>query len=160
MLSAQANANRARRLIAPLVVCAVALGFLASSHELAGADRIWSALVLASNATEPAPPAPELAKFSGKVQRVFGYNQVKLIGSATKTVDEDCERWLVPSQNFWMSIKAKRDENGAYQMGLELFHDKRRIVQAGAKLAPDNTIIIRGPMHAKGQLLIVLQLQD
>jgi hypothetical protein len=140
--------------------CFLGLFLHGSSAGDKNPDRIWSALILASNAEEPVKPPAVLAKYSDKVQRVFGYNQLKLIGSATKTVDEDCERWLVPSQNFWMSVKARKGDRGAYQLDLELYHDKRRIVQSGAKLSPDSTIMIRGPMHASGQLLIVLQLQD
>jgi hypothetical protein len=106
---------------------------------------------------QPQKPNGELARFSGMVKRFFGYNQIELIGSATKNVDEKCERWLVPSQNFWLSVKAKQDDGKGYLLNLSLFHDKRQLVETDARLGPDSPLIIRGPMHARGQLLIVLQ---
>jgi hypothetical protein len=120
-------------------------------------ERIWTALVLASNVENPKAPAPELSRLGGKVQRFFGYNQVQLIGAATKSMDEDCERWLVPSQNFWFSVKAKQKQDNRYLVDIVLFHDKRRLVETQAKLGVGGPLVIRGPMHAKGQLLIVVQ---
>ena len=121
-------------------------------------ERIWSALVLATNAKSPKPPAPELDRFSRKVERFFGYNQLQLIGSATKSVEADCEKWLVPSQNFWLNVKAKQMDEGGYLLDLVLFHDKQRLVETKAKLGTGRPLIIRGPMYGEGQLLIVLQL--
>ena len=122
-------------------------------------DRIWSALLLASNVETPRKPVPEVARYSGAVQRIFGYNQVELIGSATQTIDAQCERWLVPSRNFWFGVKAKKGEGDEYLLHVTLFHDKRQIVEAQTKLGPSSPLFIRGPMHARGQLRIVLQVQ-
>lgn len=120
-------------------------------------DKIWSALLLASNEERPTKPSPEVARLQGAVTRFFGYNQIQLIGSATKTIDADCERWLVPSQNFWLGIKARKGESESYNLDVTLFHDKRRLVETQAKLGQSSPLIIRGPLHARGQLLIVLQ---
>ena len=120
-------------------------------------DRIWTALVLASNVGEPREPAPELRSVASTVEKFFGYNQVQLIGSAVKNVDEAHERWLVPSQNFWVSVKSKRAPQDEYLLDLVLFHDRRRLVETEAKLGRESPLFIRGPVHAKGQILIVLQ---
>lgn len=120
-------------------------------------DRIWSALVLATNVPKPKEPSPELARFSGKIKKFFGYNQVELVGSATKTVATNSERWLVPSQNFWLSVKTKQALAKGYLLDVTLYHDERCLVTAEAKLAPGSPLLIRGPMHARGQLIIVLQ---
>ncbi len=130
---------------------------LTAKAEAADTDRIWSALVLATHSANPREPAPELQKFSGKIKKFFGYNQVELVGSATKTVTAECERWLVPSQNFWLSVKSTQAIKDGYLLDLVVFHDKRRLVSAQAKLAHGSPLMIRGPMHARGQLIIVLQ---
>src|SRR6478752_1511978 len=61
-------------------------------------DRIYSALILASNSATPKKPDRDLAGIGANVQRVFGYNQIEVIGSETQVVDEKCEAWLVPSR--------------------------------------------------------------
>ncbi len=152
--------TRSRRRLSPSLgwLAAVILLVGLTCGETARADeKIWSALLLASNSETPKKAAPEVARLQGVVERFFGYNQILLIGSATKTIDADCERWLVPSQNFWLGIKAKKGEEESYRLDVTLFHDKRRLVETQAKLGQSSPLIIRGPLHARGQLLIVLQ---
>lgn len=133
------------------------LTWISCEQRAIAEDRIWSALLLASNVETPKKPMPEVARFSGAVNKVFGYNQVELIGSATQTIDEQCERWLVPTRNFWFGLKAKKIQDDDYLLDVTLFHDKRQLVEAHVKLGPSSPLFIRGPMHARGQLLIVLQ---
>src|SRR6478735_6058059 len=102
MLSMHQPRSPRRLLYVSLWCTALAMVLLVSGHEARGDDRIWSALVFASNSDTPKKPSSDMARFSGTVQRIFGYNQIELVGSATKTIDEECERWLVPTQNFWM----------------------------------------------------------
>jgi hypothetical protein len=143
-----------------LAACGLALIGLVGAPAHARADEhIWSALVLASKVDKPKPPPVELAKIGPKIQQIFGCNQVELVGSATKTIDEDLEHWLVPTQNFWLCVKSKRKAETAYTLDLSIYQDKRCIVQTQAKLGPNSPLLIRGPMHARGQLVIVLQVQ-
>ena len=69
-------------------------------------------------------------------------------------IDEQPERWLVPTQNFWLSARATR-ERGSFRLKLEFFHDARRILETEAMLGPKSPLFIRGPVHARGQLLLV-----
>lgn len=146
-----------------------AVGFLALFSEPTHAgtpagdsaddDRIWSGIVLATQADKPKAAPSELQRVAPRIERFFGYNQLELIGSATKNVDEACERWLVPSQHFWLCVKAKKGANEhSYTLHTTLFHDQKSIVETDAKLGRDMPLLIRGPMHARGQLLIILQL--
>ena len=126
-------------------------------------DKIWSAVILASNSPTPkAAPGP-LAEVYARLSRVFKYNQFEILGSTTETVDEKVERWLVPTEHFWLSLKARqasaKEARGGYIVNLVLFHDKRQLVETEAKLAPNSPLFIRGPMHARGQILIVIQVQ-
>ena len=136
--------------------------FIASATATHAEDRIWCAVVIASNVDDPKPPPAELKRFALRMKRVFGYNQFELFGSATKTIDESVERWLVPSQNFWLCVKAKptrqRDVDRGYDLDLQLFHDKRRLLETDVTLAFESPVFIRGPLHARGQILIVLQI--
>jgi hypothetical protein len=143
-----------------LAACGLALvSLLALSAQTRADEHIWSALVLASKVDKPKPIPVELGKVGPKIEQIFGCNQVELIGSATKNIDEDLEHWLVPTQNFWLCVKSKRKADTAYLLDLCIYQDKRCIVQTQAKLGPNSPLLIRGPMHARGQLVIVLQVQ-
>jgi hypothetical protein len=125
--------------------------------------KIWSAVILASNAPEP-KESPEVLKpvFQG-LKRFFGYNQFEILGSSTMSVDAKVEEWLVPTEHFWLSVRARKttskEARGAYLLNLELFHDKRPLVATEARLGPESPLFIRGPVHATGQVLVVLQVQ-
>lgn len=124
-------------------------------------DKVWSAVVLASNparGVKPAEPPPELAPFAGKLAKFFGYSQFELLGAATKAMDGHDERWLVPTQNFWVGARAKR-EGAGYRINLEFFHDDRRLLATEAMLGPKSPLIIRGPVHARGQILMVFEVK-
>jgi hypothetical protein len=129
----------------------------------AAPDKIWSALVVATNAASPKDAPAELREFAPRLKRIFGYNQFDIIGDATVVVDVGTESWLVPSQSFWLGAKARRclskEARGGYLLNLQLFHDKRPLVDTEAKLAPGSPLFIRGPQYGKGQLIIVLQVQ-
>jgi hypothetical protein len=135
---------------------AVALSWAPPLHA---DEHIWTALILATDVEKPKPAPAELKAYSAKIERIFGYNQLEIIGSATKTIDEDFERWLVPSQNFWLCAKAKRAGGSQYLLDLSLYQDKRRLVDTQAKLGANSPLLIRGPMHVRGQLIIMLQVQ-
>jgi hypothetical protein len=124
-------------------------------------EKVWSAVILASNATkgeQPASPPPELAPFAPKLSKFFGYDQFAMLGSATKVMDGQTERWLVPTQNFWVGAKATR-EAGGYRLSMEFFHDKRCILETEAILGPKSPIFVRGPMHKRGQIIVVFEVK-
>lgn len=125
-------------------------------------DNVWSGVVLASNPKKGeramAPP-PELAPFASRLSKVFGYGQFELLGSATKTMDEASERWLVPTPNFWVCARATR-EGGGYRLNLEFFHDKRRLLGMETMLGPKSPVFIRGPVHTRGQVIVVFEVKQ
>lgn len=126
-------------------------------------DKIWSAVVIASNSAKPKDPPAALGPVCARLTRMLGYNQFEILGSTTTTIDDRVERWLVPTDHFWLNVKARRassvEARGGYLLNLELFHDKRQLVETETKLAPDSPLFIRGPLHARGQILIVLLVQ-
>jgi hypothetical protein len=126
-------------------------------------DKIWSALVVATNVADPKPAPAELQEFAPRMKRVFGYNQFELAGSVTQEINEQSESWLIPTKTFWLGLKARRalakEAQGGYLLSLQLFHEKRPLVDTEAKLAPGSPLFIRGPQYGKGQIIIVLQVQ-
>lgn len=129
----------------------------------AAADTIWSGVVIAKNVASPKPPPPELREFAARLKRVFGYNQFELFGSASKPIGDRTESWLVPSKSFWLGVNARRatskEARGGYLLNLQLFQDKRPLVDTEAKLAPGSPLFIRGPQYGSGQVIVVLQVQ-
>ena len=148
--------------LVPCIFAVAAVSLLGGAS--ASADhRIWSAVLIASNSDKPTEAPPQLRDVGDRIKRVFGYNQFAILGSTTTELDDRVERWLVPSPHFWVNVKARRanskEARGGYLLNLQLFHDRRPLVETEAKLAPDSPLFIRGPLHARGQLLIVLQVQ-
>lgn len=138
-------------------------GTTPAPRAAAGTDKIWSAVILATNPPAPKDAPPELVEFAPRLKRVFGYTQFEVIGSAAEKIDDKSESWLVPSRNFWLSVKARRvaskEARGGYLLNLQFFQDKRPILETEAKLAPGCPLFIRGPQHGRGQVIIVLQVQ-
>jgi hypothetical protein len=132
-------------------------------REAHAQDKIWSAVLLASNTAQPAETPPELRGSAERLGRIFGYNQWVVLGSSTETIDDQVERWLIPTKHFSLNVKARRasskEARGGYLLNLKLFQDKRQIVDTYAKLAPESPLFIRGPMHARGQLVIALKVR-
>src|SRR5262245_61371888 len=62
--------------------------------------KIWSALVLATNADDPKPAPSELREFTPKMKKVFGYNQFQLIGSTSQEIGDRTPSRLAPSKSF------------------------------------------------------------
>ncbi len=135
----------------------LALALTASAEE-----KIWSALVLASNPEEgkKAKDAPdELAPYAKRLTKVFKYTQFEILGSATKAMGGGGqERWLVPSPTFLVGAEAAK-EGKEYKLNIELFHERKRIVRAQAMLGLQSPLFFSGPKHERGQLIVVFEVR-
>ena|SRR5436190_2011413 len=127
-----------------------------------GGEEIWSAMVLASNPAEgkqPDAPPAELAPYAKRLTKIFGYEQFEILGSASKAMGRgEQERWLVPSPTFMLGAQARLDRGG-YLLSLELYQEKRRLLQTEARLGISSPLFICGPKHSRGQLIIVLEIR-
>ncbi len=146
-----------RRLLVLLCLAALAPSAVAG-------DTLWSAVVLARNVDKPKEAPAELREFAPRLKRVFNCNQFEIVGSASKAIEDRKELWLVPTPNFWFGVTPRRatsvEARGGYLLSLQLFQDKRQIVDSDARLAPGSPLFIRGPeCRNGGQFVFVLQVQ-
>jgi len=134
------------------------------SHRACAGDTLWSAVVLATNVAKPKEAPTELREFAPRLKRVFNCNQFEIVGSAAKPIEDRKEIWLVPTANFWFGVTPRRatsvEARGGYLLSLQLFQDKRQIVDSDTRLAPGSPLFIRGPECANGgQFVFVLQVR-
>jgi hypothetical protein len=131
-----------------------------AAPEASAADRVWSAVIVASEAAKPKPPPAELKDVAPRLKRVFGANQFEVIGSEVAELEDGAERALRPTQTFWMQVKARRasvkEARGGFLLNLQLYQGKQTLVDTVAMLAPDSPLFFRGPMSARGQVIVVL----
>ncbi len=128
-----------------------------SSAAVKSSDRIWAAVILASNNDKASPPPAELNCLTKSVQKYFGYKQVELVGTAAKAIGDSTEHWLVPSQEFWVNVKSVREPKGTYLLNIQIFHDERSFLGTRVRVGPNSPLLIRGPACSDGQLVIAIQ---
>ncbi len=126
-------------------------------------DKIWSAVVVATNAASPKEVPKELRESLPKLKRIFGYNQFEVIGSASDKIEDGAELRLTPTQSFWIQAKARRatskEARGGYLISFQVFNEKRQLVDTEARLAPGSPLFIRGPEYGKGQIVFALMIE-
>jgi hypothetical protein len=133
---------------------------VAASPVPNSARTIWSALVLATNASHPAEAPAQLRKYERKLKNIFGYNQFELIGENGQTMIGPLERLLTPSKDFSLSVKAHGEHGQSFPAKVVIFQNRRRLVEFEAHLGAESPLFIRGPQYAGGQLIIVLHVVE
>lgn len=125
--------------------------------------HIWSAVLIANNVAKPKDPPPELRALAPRLKRVFGYNQFEICGKDQAPIEDGAERKLTPSRAFWIDLKARKasikEARGGYLLNLRLYQNEKPIVDTVALIAPESPLFFRGPMHAKGQIIVALQIE-
>ncbi len=136
---------------------AVALIF---SVAMAGAgENVWSGIVIANNAAQPAPTPPELRRIEETLRELFGYNQFKLIGQSNKRLEKGDEDWMAASKYFALHVDSKGASESGYLLDLQLFQEKKLLLETEAKLNKRSPLVIKGPQVGDGQLLLLLVVQ-
>ena len=120
------------------------------------ADTLYGALILATNAEQPRPPAEALRGQAANLHTVFGYNDFRVLAENRKTIATGQEDWLVPSRQFFLRVDTRRPVPGGYALGVQLLQQDRVMVDADVKLSRDRPLFIRGPLVANGQMIILL----
>jgi hypothetical protein len=142
-----------------LLLAWLAMG--APLFSASAADRIWSAVIIANNSANPKAAPAQLKPVAARLQRVFGYNQFEIIGSDSAEIEDGAEKTLNPTKTFWLNLKARRaslkEARGGFLLNLQLYQEKRAIVDTVMLLAPNSPLFFRGPNSSRGQVIIVLQ---
>jgi hypothetical protein len=136
---------------------AVALMFSVAATD--AGENVWSGLVIANNAAKPTPTPQELTRVEQTLKALFGYNQFKLIGQSNKLLEKGDEDWMAASKYFALHVDSKGETNSGYLLDLQLFQEKKLLLETEAKLSKRSPLVIRGPQVGDGQLLLLLVVQ-
>lgn len=145
------------RLRASFVLVLVLVFGLGSSAR--AGEKVWSALVVATNSPRPPQPPIEMRHIAGTLSRTFGYNYFNLIGQSRKTLQTGEENWLAASKHFSLHVDARGAHRGGYRLNLQLFQDRHVLLETEATLTKSSPLVIRGPQIGAGQLLLLLIVQ-
>ncbi len=126
--------------------------------KAAGSDVVWSGLVYASTVPNPTPPPLELVSFTAKLQHIFGYNQLQIVGQHSQEMGAAVEQWLLPANQISLLVNSRRAQ-GNYQLDLQLFQGSRPAVHSVVMLSRQSPIFLKGPLYGEGQLIIILSLK-
>src|SRR5215218_5147349 len=91
------------RSILALLSCVSAL----VSQPLHAEDKVWSAVLIATNVSSPNELPAELKPIAGRLKRVFGYNQFEIVGTDQAELTDGVERQLKPTKTFWLTLTAR-----------------------------------------------------
>lgn len=142
-----------------LVNLGVAIAFVFSVAAAKAGENVWSGIVIANNAAHPSPTPPELERIQETLKELFGYNQFKLIGQANKRLEKGDEDWMAASKYFALHVDSKGASDSGYLLDLQLFQEKKLLLETEAKLSKRSPLVIRGPQVGDGQLLLLLVVQ-
>ncbi len=122
----------------------------------ARAETVWSGLVMANNVPQPTPIPAELTGLEETLKHLFGYNQFQVIGQARKNLKTGDEEWLASSKYFSLHVDSKTQNSSGYMLNLQLFQEKKLLLETDAKLSKRSPLVIRGPQVGDGQLVLLL----
>ncbi len=126
------------------------------TSQARAAESVWSGLVMANNAAQPEPCPAEIKQVEPTLKRLFGYNQFRVIGQSQKTLKTGEEDWMASSKYFSLHVDSKNATAAGYFLDLQLFQEKKLLLETEAKLSRHTPLIIRGPQVGDGQLLLLL----
>lgn len=127
--------------------------------DLQAEDRIWAALVLATNETPPKPTPEPLSNFAPDLQKIFGYNSFYVLGEKRKRICENTEEWIVPSKEVFLHLACVGQDVASYELTLDLYAHKKLVLTSRVKLARGAPLYIRGPQWGRGQLIYILEIR-
>jgi hypothetical protein len=121
--------------------------------------KVWSGLVVATNAAKPLPAPAELHRLDGTLRRTFGYNQFEVIGQSRRALQNGEANWLAVSKHFSLHVDPRGVSSDGYLVKLQLFQDRQILLETDATLSQSSPLVIKGPQIGSGQLLLLLVVQ-
>lgn len=138
------------------VVLSAALALAFSAAPARADENVWSGLVIANNVPQPEPTPRELWRIQGTLRALFGYNQFKLIGQSNTKLDKGYADWTAASKYFALHVDSKGARDSGYLLDLQLYQEKKLLLETEAKLSKESPLVIKGPQVGDGQLLLLL----
>lgn len=140
----------------PLLLCVfLGAGVVTSARGADAANLVHAQLFLAQN-SDIRNDVPKGAPLRKSLDPVIGYNFYQQLGDAWAKVDADDPKWLLPCKTFYFQIHPL--ENGAYRVSL--WQEKQLIVNCSLTPQRGVPLIITGPRHGEGLLVLVLTWPD
>ncbi|MGH8094051.1 MAG: hypothetical protein ACREIF_11360 [Chthoniobacterales bacterium] len=121
--------------------------------------KVWSGLVVATNAAKPRPAPVELHRLDRTLQHTFGYNQFEVIGQSQRALQSGEANWLAVSKHFSLHVDPRGVSSDGYRVHLQLFQDRQVLLETDATLSRSSPLVIKGPQIGAGQLLLLLVVQ-
>ncbi|SRR5712691_9925732 len=121
--------------------------------------KVWSGLVVATNAAQPRPAPAEVHQLDRTLRQTFGYNQFEVIGQSRKALQSGQANWLAVSKHFSLHVDPRGVSSNGYRVNLQLFQDRQLLLETDATLSKSSPLVIKGPQIGAGQLLLLLVVQ-
>ena len=143
-------------LLLALMVMGLALGAV---RDASADDRIWTALVLATNENPPRPAPKGLEAFAQDLTKIFGYHSFYILGEKRQKIREGSEQWVVSSDQFFLKLACTDMGVTSYDLTIDLYAKEKLILTSRVRLARDAPLYIRGPQWGNGQLIYILEIR-
>ena len=148
----------------PMPIRAILLLLLLAATVHAGESKLWGALLLGKKNVPTQTFPSELKPYQSRLEKVFGYDSFEILGKSSHEIDtrphSTTEQWLIPGKSFSVRTGVQPLDGGNFRVELQLYQDKKELVQTVAKLGPRSPLFIRGPLYGQGQLIIVIMVRD
>jgi hypothetical protein len=146
------------RVAAVLLIILISVSGIVSQaeSEVRRGDEIWTCVLFATNEHPPNAPPRWLAPFSGRLRKIFGYNQFMVIGRHVETMAISDGQWFIPTRQFFLEVETRQSRSGAYDLHFTLWHERKMILKTEARVMPGSPLFVRGPQYGRGQLIFVV----
>ncbi|MFZ5806031.1 MAG: hypothetical protein ACOY3I_02315 [Verrucomicrobiota bacterium] len=84
---------------------------------------------------------------------LIGYRNYQKIGEAVCEPHASYDQWLLPSKVFFLRVNKIHPK----KVRLELFQEKKSIIQSEFPLPRKKPLIITGPLYGNGRLVLVIE---
>lgn len=142
-----------------LVIFSVTIALSFGAAAARADENVWTGIVIANNVEQPDPIPSELTQIQQTLKNLFGYNQFTLIGQSNTRVGKSYEEWTAASKYFELHVDSKGARDSGYLLDLQLYQEKKLLLETEAKLSKRSPLVIRGPQVGDGQLLLLLVVQ-
>ena len=123
------------------------------------AEKLWGALIFASNVEKPAEPPSELTPYLGKLSKIFGYNQFSIVAEESEKIGRADREWELNSKFITVKVEPLSVDAGTYELALTMLREEQVLLEMKSRVGIGSPLLIRGPMCGGGQLIILLEVR-